>query len=233
MFKLKNVNFYYEKKNQILKDINLNLEKGKLYVVMGENGSGKSTLLMLLKGIHRPISGELLFKNKREKKFFRDVGFIFQDPDIQLIGPDVESDLEFGPLNLGWKIPNVKDKVKKVMEMCDITHLKNKNPYNLSYGEKRRVAIAGVLAMEPEVLILDEPTTWLDPYHQEQLKELLKKLKEEGKTIILSTHDLQFANELNGEHILIKDGRIMAEGGRELLQNLDLLKECRLYYRGR
>lgn len=230
MFKLKNINFYYDKKFPILKDIDLHLKKGEIHILMGENGSGKSTLLMLLKGINRAVSGEIFFQGERIRNILRDAGFVFQDPDIQIIGPDVLTDLQFGPLNLGWEEEKIHRGVAEAMKLCGITHLREKNPYSLSYGEKRRVAIAGVLAMEPEVLILDEPTTWLDPFHQESLKKLLLDLKKRGKTVILSTHDLSFASELDGEYIFLKDGKIAAQGTDELLKNMELLRECRLYY---
>ncbi|MGL4998861.1 MAG: energy-coupling factor ABC transporter ATP-binding protein [Cetobacterium sp.] len=235
MFQLKNVEFWYDKNTPILKSINLNIKEKEISIIMGENGSGKSTLLMLLKGINKVSKGDFLFKNefirynKNEKRnLIKNVGYIFQDPDIQLIGPDVESDIEFGPLNLNWNNEKVKSQSQKAMEMCDILHLKTKIPQMLSYGEKRRVAIAGVLAMDPEAIILDEPTTWLDPYQQKKLKEMLIYLKSIGKTIVLSTHDINFAKELNGSYIFIKNGAITRTGDVDLFKDGDLLDSCRL-----
>ncbi|MGL4687203.1 MAG: energy-coupling factor ABC transporter ATP-binding protein [Fusobacteriaceae bacterium] len=235
MFNLKNVEFWYEKNIPILKNINLNIKEKEISIIMGENGCGKSTLLMLLKGINKVCKGEFFYKNesilykKNEKrKLIERVGYVFQDPDIQLIGPDVESDIEFGPLNLGWSDEKVKRKSQEVMEMCDILHLKRKIPQMLSYGEKRRVAVAGVLAMDPEAIIFDEPTTWLDPYQQKKLKNMLIELKNRGKTIVLSTHDVNFAKELNGNYIFIKKGEIIRTGGIELFQDEELLDYCRL-----
>ncbi len=235
MFSLKNVEFWYEKNIPILKDINLNIKEKEISIIMGENGCGKSTLLMLLKGINKVSKGEFFFKNKNicykkneKRKLIESVGYIFQDPDIQLIGPDVESDIEFGPLNMEWSDEKVKAKSQEAMEMCDILHLKSKIPQMLSYGEKRRVAIAGVLAMDPEAIIFDEPTTWLDPYQQKKLKNMLIELKNTGRTIVLSTHDVNFAKELNGTYIFIKRGEIVKEGGIELFQDEELLDYCRL-----
>lgn len=235
MFSLKNVEFWYEKNIPILKDINLNIKEKEISIIMGENGCGKSTLLMLLKGINKVSKGEFFFKNKNicykkneKRKLIENVGYIFQDPDIQLIGPDVESDIEFGPLNMEWSDEKVKAKSQEAMEMCDILHLKSKIPQMLSYGEKRRVAIAGVLAMDPEAIIFDEPTTWLDPYQQKKLKNMLIELKNTGRTIVLSTHDVNFAKELNGTYIFIKRGEIVKEGGIELFQDEELLDYCRL-----
>ncbi|MGL6065208.1 MAG: energy-coupling factor ABC transporter ATP-binding protein [Fusobacteriaceae bacterium] len=235
MFNLKNVDFWYEKNIPILKNINLNLKKKEISIIMGENGCGKSTLLMLLKGINKISKGEFFYKGEKifykkneKRKLIENIGYIFQDPDVQLIGPDVESDVEFGPLNLGWSDEEVKLKSGEAMEMCDITHLKSKIPQMLSYGEKRRVAVAGVLAMNPETIILDEPTTWLDPYQQKKLKNMLIALKNNEKTIILSTHDVNFAKELNGNYIFIKKGEIVRTGGIELFQDEELLDYCRL-----
>lgn len=235
MLELKKISFYYEKDKMILKDLSLKLEKNSFNVIMGENGSGKSTLLMLLKGINKLREGEYFFKGKkvvssgiRKSGFIQSIGFVFQDPDIQIVGLDVKNDLEFGPLNLGWDNKKVQESVEKVMLDCDIKHLENKNPYLLSYGEKKRVSIAGVLAMEPEVLMLDEPTTWLDPWHKNQLKDILYKQNSIGKTIILSTHDMEFAKELKCNYIFIKNGSIIANGGIELFNNKELLKECKL-----
>ena len=236
MFDLKKISFYYEKDKVILNDITLKLEKNEFYIIMGENGSGKSTLLMLLKGINKLKSGEFYFKNRKilasdikKSGFIPDIGFVFQDPDTQIVGLDVKSDIAFGPLNLGWDDLKVNEKVAHAMEECDITHLQNKNPYLLSYGEKKRVSIAGILAMEPEVLILDEPTTWLDPWHKKQLKEILNKQKNMNKTIILSTHDVEFAKEINCKYIFLKEGTIAAQGGLELFNDIELLKKCKLF----
>lgn len=234
MFKLENIEFGYEEKKQILKNINLEIKKGKIYIVMGENGSGKSTLLMLLKGINKVTKGNLFFNNqlinkKKEREILNlKVGYVFQDPDIQLIGPDVESDVEFGPLNLEMSLEEVKKNANYAMKECDILHLKNKNPHKLSYGEKRRVAIAGILAMQTEILILDEPTTWLDPFHQNKLIEIIKNLNSKGKTIILSTHDINFAKNLKGNYLFLKDGKILREGDIELFKDKELLISCRL-----
>ncbi|MGL5123308.1 MAG: energy-coupling factor ABC transporter ATP-binding protein [Fusobacteriaceae bacterium] len=235
MFNLKNVEFWYEKNIPILKNINLNIKKKEISIIMGENGCGKSTLLMLLKGINKVSKGEFFYKNENilykkteKRKLIESVGYIFQDPDIQLIGPDVESDIEFGPLNLGWSDEKVKIKSSEVMEICDIVHLKTKIPQMLSYGEKRRVAVAGVLAMDPEVIIFDEPTTWLDPYQQKKLKNMIIELKNKGKTIVLSTHDMNFAKELNGNYIFIKKGEIIRTGDIELFKDEELLDYCRL-----
>lgn len=235
MINLKNINFSYDGKRETLKDINLEIKKGEYLFLLGENGAGKSSIMLLLNGINKPFKGEYLFKNKPidyKKKTLKElrskVGIVFQDPDMQLVAPDVISDVEFGPLNLGWDLEKVKDSVKRAMEICDIIHLENRECHTLSYGEKRRVAIAGVLAMDPEVIIFDEPTTWLDPYHQREFKNLLQELKEEGKTIIISTHDMPFAMENGERYIFVKKGEIVADGGRHLFLNEKLMEECRL-----
>ncbi|MGL4308529.1 MAG: energy-coupling factor ABC transporter ATP-binding protein [Cetobacterium sp.] len=235
MIELKDIHFSYDGKRETLKNINLKINEGEYLFLMGENGAGKSSLMLLLNGINKPFKGEYLFKNEKiiyKKKCLRDlrerVGIVFQDPDMQLIAPDVESDVQFGPLNLKWELSKVNESVEKAMEICDIIHLRNRECHTLSYGEKRRVAIAGVLAMDPEVIIFDEPTTWLDPYHQREFKELLGQLRAKGKTIIISTHDVFFAKEEKARYIFIKRGEIVADGNIQLFTNEKLLEECRL-----
>lgn len=235
MIELRNIFFSYEGNREILKDISLNIKSGEFIFLMGENGAGKSSLMLLLNGINRPFKGEYLFKKERvlyKREALRNlrekVGIVFQDPDMQLVAPDVESDIQFGPLNLGWDLEKVNMSVEKSMKICDVEHLRDRECHSLSYGEKRRVSIAGVLAMDPEVIIFDEPTTWLDPYHQREFRELLKKLRREGKTLIVSTHDLTFAQEEKARYIFIKKGEIVADGNVELFLNEKLLEECRL-----
>ncbi|MBC2855100.1 ABC transporter ATP-binding protein [Cetobacterium sp. 2A] len=235
MIKLSNISFSYEKKREVLKNISLEIKEGETLFLMGENGSGKSSLMLLMNGINKPFEGEYIFKNevvKYNKKNLRElrekIGIVFQDPDMQLIAPDVESDVQFGPLNLGWNLKKVDESVHNAMVICDVVHLRNRECHSLSYGEKRRVAIAGVLAMDPEVIIFDEPTTWLDPYHQREFKDLLKKLQENNKTLIISTHDIPFAQEFKSRYIFLKKGEIISDGDIELFENDDLLEECRL-----
>lgn len=235
MLELKDICYGYNKDTIVLNKISLKIESGKFYVILGENGSGKSTLLMLMKGIHKQNNGEIYFKDKlikneglKKNTLIHEVGFVFQDPDVQILGLDVRSDIEFGLINLNYSREQIDFAVEKVMEECDIAHLHDKNPYKLSYGEKKRVSIAGVLAMNPDIIMLDEPTTWLDPWHKNRLKEQLFSLNKAGKGIVLSTHDMEFARSLNCNYIFMKKGKILKEGGVELLDDLELLKECRL-----
>lgn len=235
MFQLKNIEFYYEKENKILSSLSLNILKGQLYVVLGENGSGKSTLLMLLKGILQEKKGVFIYQGEKiERKkistrdYIQEVGYVFQNPDMQIVGTDVESDLEFGPLNLGWDYEKVKNKVQEIMTLFEIDHLKEKDIHKLSYGEKKSTTFAGVLAMDPQVLLLDEPTTWLDPYNKRKLIEILSFLKSSGKTIVITTHDMEFAKTLNCNYIFLKNGGVAHEGGIEVFEDMELLNKCRL-----
>ena len=161
-------------------------------------------------------------------KFISEIGYVFQDPDIQLIGLDVENDIQFGPLNLGWSIEKVNYAVVEAMKSCDVYHLREKNPFKLSFGEKRRIAIAGVVAMDSTVILLDEPTTWLDPLHKEELRILLEKLRDMGKTVIMTTHDLDFAKVFNGNYIYLNSGKVIFQGDVESLKDRELLKTCKL-----
>lgn len=202
-----------------LQNLSLSIHKGKKIALLGNNGAGKSTLFQHLNGILEPTAGTILFKGQKVKydrksllALRKQVGIVFQDPDSQLFSGNVRQDISFGPMNLGWSKEKVAQQVEWAMEQTEVTALKDKPIHFLSLGQKKRVAIAGVLAMDPEVFILDEPSAGLDPYYSKQIMQLLRNIHEAHKTIILSTHDVHFAYEWADEIIVMSNGEILYHG---------------------
>ncbi|WP_055070277.1 energy-coupling factor ABC transporter ATP-binding protein [Clostridium massiliamazoniense] len=207
MIELKNVSFYYNEKNKALNNINLNIKEGESVALIGPNGSGKSTLLKLLNGIVFPKEGTYLFdkdeitekkldKGTFAKLFHKRIGFVFQNSDAQLFSSNVYDEIAFGPRQMGLAEDEVEMRVNDCLELLDIEHLKDREPYNLSGGEKKRVAIASVLSMNPEVIVLDEPMNEIDPKGKRFLNEFFVKLNQSGKTIICSTHEFHYVQGL-------------------------------------
>ncbi|MDF2880728.1 MAG: cobalt transporter [Clostridiaceae bacterium] len=202
MIEIKDVTFSY-KGCLALKNINLTINEGESIALIGPNGSGKSTLLKLINGILFPDKGEFLFqgqlinehyfaKSINSKLFHKNIGFVFQNSDSQLFCSNVYEEIAFGPRQMGMSENEINERVKDCLELLNIENIKHREPYHLSGGEKRKVAIASVLALNPEVLVLDEPMNGIDPKGKNFLKELIIKLNLSGKTIICSTHDFQY-----------------------------------------
>ena len=225
---------YYSDGTYALKNISVSFPKGKKIAVLGANGAGKSSMFLALNGILPIKSGKLLYEGKEvTKKDLTDlrskVGIVFQDPDSQIISADVRQEISFGPFNLGLEKQEVAKRVKEAMLATEITHLAEKATHNLSYGQKKRVAIADILAMYPEVLILDEPLAWLDPKHADDITCLLNGLAKQGKTIIVSTHDVNMAYAFAEYCIVMKDGKVIAEDTPEkVFTDKALLKAAEL-----
>lgn len=213
------LDYTYEDGTHALKGIDIAIPKGGRVAVIGPNGAGKSTFLLHLNGIHRPTSGkifwngvELSYDSKHLLMLRQNVGFVFQEPDNQLFSNNVFQDVSFGPVNLGLPRDEIISRVEDAMRKVDIVHLREKPTHLLSFGQKKRVAIAGVLAMNPEVLIFDEPTAGLDPGMSRMILELLNRLNEDGKTLIISTHDMDFVYEWAEYCFMLKKGEVAAKG---------------------
>ncbi|MCI1945260.1 energy-coupling factor ABC transporter ATP-binding protein [Clostridium luticellarii] len=222
MIEFKEVFFKY-KDEEVLKNINVKIEPGDSVALIGANGSGKSTFLKLLNGIIFPTSGSYYFDNVKisqhkleqssfSKKFHKKMGFVFQNSDAQLFCSSVYEEVAFGPRQMGMDEAEVKKRVEDCLNLLNVKDLQNKEPYNISGGEKKRVAIAAVLALNPEVLILDEPMSGIDPKGKKFLNNLFIDLNKAGKTIICSTHDFEYVKGLfkrvlvfSEDHLLIKD----------------------------
>jgi cobalt/nickel transport system ATP-binding protein len=203
--------------------------------VIGANGAGKSTLFKHFNGILRPTGGTVLVhgepvtqKNIREVRKF--VGLVFQNADDQIFSPTVEQDVAFGPMNLGLDAETVSHRVEEALAMVGIEHLKERVPHHLSGGEKKRVAIAGVIAMEPQVIVLDEPTAGLDPRGVNDLISVINSLaRDYGITVIFSTHDVSLVPEVADYLYVMHRGRIVSEGGvSDVFADLELLSSVRL-----
>lgn len=208
IIELKDITFSYEAgEKPVLTALSLQLEEGRCLVVEGDNGSGKSTLFRILNGLSFPQQGSYLYKgqlitekylqdNKNAKAFHKEIGYLFQNPDIMLFNARVYDEVAFGPRQMGLDDAEVTKRVKDCMQLFDLEALGDKAPYHLSGGQKKRVALAAVMALNPELLILDEPFAGLDEKNREWLLSFLLQLKATGKTLIVATHDSQVTDQL-------------------------------------
>ncbi len=241
VFEVRNLTYRYDAVTA-LDNVSLSLEAGKRVALLGANGSGKSTLLRLLDVLYAPASGEILFHGQSLDAhrfeddqfafdFRRRVGLVFQNPDVQLFNPTVFDEIAFAPLQLRWSKDEIIRRVDQMLDMLEIRHLKNRPPHRLSGGEKKRVAIASVLVLDPEVLLLDEPTAALDPRSQSQIIDLLIGWGDGSKTVITATHDLGLVEDIADYCFVLQNGRIAAEGNPvEVLRNTSLLAQANLIH---
>jgi cobalt/nickel transport system ATP-binding protein len=228
-----------------LDNVSLTLERGKRFALLGANGSGKSTLLRLLDALYFPQSGAISFHGEpldRERfeddefafGFRRRVGLVFQNPDVQLFNPTVFDEVAFAPLQLRWPKEQIASRVAEAMELMAIAHLRNRPPHRLSGGEKKRVALASVLVLDPEVLLLDEPAAALDPRSQSQIIDLLIGWGDGSKTVITATHDLGLVEDIADYCFVMKEGKILARGAPgEILRDQKLLSAANLVHEHR
>lgn len=219
-----------------VQDLNLEIKKGKKVAFVGQNGSGKSTLFLLLNGTLKPAKGEVLFHGvpfRYDSKSLRDIrksiGIVFQNSDDQIFAPTVYQDVAFGPANLGYSKERVETCVQQALEQVGLSRLKDKPPHHLSGGQKKRVAIAGIMAMEPEVIILDEPLSNLDPVGADEIMDLLNEFNQFGSTIIISTHDVDLAYRWSDYVFLLSNSKIIGQGTpAEVFKEPELLKKAGL-----
>jgi cobalt/nickel transport system ATP-binding protein len=246
IFQLNNVEYVYPGKIEALHDISFTISAGEQVAILGANGSGKSTLLKLLGGLYFPTKGKIqaynqfltekklnyLNQNPFAREFRSKVGFVFQNSDTQLFCPTVYDEIAFGPLQLNLPREDVIKRVEDVIDMLEIRHIQKRSPMSLSGGEKKRVAIASVLSINPDVLLLDEPTTGLDPRIQTWFEELLHTLGDLGKTIIIATHDLDIADAVTKKVIVLTENHSIAAIGttEEILENQELLSQVNLIH---
>ncbi|MFF2795631.1 energy-coupling factor ABC transporter ATP-binding protein [Lysinibacillus xylanilyticus] len=235
-FDLTHLSYAYADGTHALTDITLQLPKGKKIALLGHNGAGKSTLFQHLNGILKPTAGsisfcgkELNYSRKALKELRQQVGIVFQDADNQLFSGTVKQDIAFGPMNLGWTTEKIEEKIAWAVAQTEVEALLDKPIHFLSVGQKKRVAMAGVLAMEPSVLLLDEPTAGLDNYFSAQVLQYLAMLENGERTILLATHDIPLAYEWADQIIVMEAGRIIYNGDPvAMFFQEDLLKRAHL-----
>ena len=219
--KLQNVTVIYPDRTKAIDGLSFTLNEGENIAIIGENGAGKTSLLLAIVGILETASGVILLDDiplnkKTIHEFRKQIGLVFQNPDDQLFMPLIYDDIAFGCRNFGLPEDQVKTRVDEIITRLNIGHLRNRSSLKLSSGEKRMAAIAAVLAMNPSILMFDEPTAFLDPKAKRTLVDTLKKLPH---TKIIAAHDMEFVCEVCDRVIVLKEGRIMAEGGLSLLTN--------------
>ena len=237
ILKAENLYFSYDDENShSLNGLSLEIKRGHKVAFMGANGSGKSTFFLCCNGIHRPSSGTLYFNGEPidySKKGLLDlrakVGIIFQDPDNQLFSASVYQEISFGILNLGVSEEKAKEEVEQVIDYLEITPFRHKPTHALSGGQKKQVSIADILVMHPQIIILDEPAAALDPKHTTMVNHIIDRLTDEGITVLMSTHDVNYALEWADDIFLFKDGKVLMQGTPiEVFSNQSALAETNL-----
>ncbi|TRZ95593.1 ABC transporter ATP-binding protein [bacterium] len=243
IFELKDVHFSYLGKFPALCDIDITIRQGEKIAIIGANGCGKSTLLHMLDGLIFPDRGIIKSFGKELKEddfndedfsvdFRKKVGLVFQSPDVQLFCPTVKEDVIFGPLQLGIEKKEIEKRLEGVLSILEIKDLLDRSPHQLSVGEKRKVAIASTLMINPDVLILDEPTAGLDPLTARHIIDLLIQANESGKTIITSTHDLHIVEEISDTvYVFSQEKKIVKFGNpAEILKDEQMLRDHNLIH---
>lgn len=231
-----NLSFTYPDGTQALKNINIEIEKGEKVAIIGPNGAGKSTLFSHFNGLTEPTSGcvkiegnPISFEKDELLKVRQKVGIVFQDPNDQLFAPTVKEDIAFGPMNLGLSYDEVEKCVEDALKMVGMENYEDKTPHHLSGGQQKRIAIAGIIAMKPELMILDEPTAGLDPDGVEKVLNIMNQLNEEGMTLIISSHDIDMISKYADKIFVLYNGEIIESGNKnKIFSDMELLKKAHL-----
>jgi energy-coupling factor transport system ATP-binding protein len=230
MIEAENVRFSYPSKVEALKGVSLTIKDGEFVAIMGQNGAGKSTLVKHFNGLLKPSQGRILVNAVETGKtsvaaLARNVGFVFQNPDHQLFSETVEEEISFALKNFGFKPEVIEERVTWALNLLSLTQYRKTSPFLLSGGERKRVALASVLAWDPQTLILDEPTIGQDHEQKEKLRQFIMQLQTQKKTVVIVTHDVEFVAECNPRVVLMKEGKIVADGvGKEILTDPPLLE---------
>ena len=232
----KNLTFTYPDGTQALKNVNIQIKKGEKIAIMGPNGAGKSTLFSHFNGLTEPTSGhvevageKIIFEKDKLLEVRQKVGIVFQDPNDQLFAPTVKEDVAFGPMNLGLEHDEVERRIEESLKMVGMEGFEEKTPHHLSGGQQKRVAIAGIIAMRPEIMILDEPTAGLDPEGVDKVLNILNDLNREGISIIISSHDIEMVSQFAEKIFILYNGEIIDSGDKQkIFSNTELLKKAHL-----
>lgn len=234
ILQIRGLYYSYSSEKITLNNINLDIHKGEKIAVLGSNGAGKSTFFLNINGVLTPEKGEIIYKGKSIRKkdlneLRKNIGIVFQDADNQIIASTVLAEVSFGPMNLKLPREEVIKRVDEALNYMNISEFKDRPPHYLSGGEKKRVSIADIIAMKSEIIIFDEPTAALDPLNAQMLEEVLEKLRSEEKTLLISTHDVDFAYRWADRIIVFSDGQIIADGTPiEIFKNEETLRNANL-----
>lgn len=236
MIKTQGMHYIYEDGTTALKDINIDINEDNIIGIVGANGSGKTTLFLNLMGLLKPSKGKVFLDDKEMKynrkaltRIRKKVGIVFQDPDKQIFYSKVYDDVAFGPRNLDLDEKEVNKRVENALDMVDMIEFKEKPVHFLSYGQKKRIAIAGALAMENDIILFDEPTAGLDPVGTEKIVNIIKKLAEKNKKIIISSHDMDMIYDLCEYIYVMAYGEIIDEGNcQEVFMKEDIIERAML-----
>ncbi len=237
--KLENINYRYPlSEDNVLKNIDLDIEKGDFWAVIGRNGSGKTTLCNVLRGFvpdfyKGEMTGKITLEGKKLSEYTpgdisRKIGFVFQNPFTQISGvkETVYEEIAFGLENLGMEVEFIRDKVEEILSLLEIEHLRDKNPYELSGGQGQRVALASIIAMDPDILVIDEPTSQLDPKGTEDVFKIIEIMANRGKTIVLVEHKIELIAEYAKKILVLDEGEIILKGkAKEILKDRSLLEK--------
>jgi len=227
VLRLQEIHFAYQKASPVFTGLNLQVRRGERLGIIGPNGAGKSTLLLLLNGLLKPEEGRVevlgeTISPESEMKVRQTVGLVFQNPEDQLFCPTVFDDVAFGPLNFGLSKEQVTARVRQALNEVGLSHFEERSTFNLSFGEKKLVALATALSMQPEIVALDEPTSNLDAIHR---RKIMRWVSQNGRTCLITSHDLDMIYDTCQRTIILNRGQIVADGPSEqILKNEELLK---------
>ncbi len=234
ILKIEDLHYTYGNGKSALEGVSVDIYEGEKIAVIGSNGSGKSTFFLNIDGVLTPEQGKIFYRDmiinkKNLNELRKNIGIVFQDADNQIIASTVKAEVGFGPMNLKLSKEEVLKRVDEALEYMNISHLKDRPPHYLSGGEKKRVSIADIIAMKSEIVIFDEPTAALDPLNAMMLEEALLKLGDDGRTMLISTHDVDFTYRWAERVIVFSEGKIIADGAPlEIFQNIEILNEANL-----
>ena len=229
MIQVKEVYFTYPNDVEALKGVSLTIEDGQFVAIMGQNGAGKTTLVKHFNGLLKPTKGHVLVNGVDTKKvsvakLSKDVGFVFQNPDHQLFSETVEQEISFALRNFGFEEDVIEKRIEWALNLLGLIEYRKTSPFMLSGGERKRVALASVLAWDPKMLIMDEPTIGQDYEQKEKLRQFILQMRTQGKTIIAVTHDVEFVAECNPRVVLMREGKIIGDGqARKILTDQETL----------
>lgn len=217
MIEVKDVYFSYPNGVEALKGVSMTIKDGEFVAIMGQNGAGKTTLVKHFNGLLKPAKGQVLIDGVDTTKrsiaeLSRDVGFVFQNPDSQLFSETVEDEIAFALKNFGYEAEVIEKRITWALNLLNLTHYRKTSPFMLSGGERKRVALASILAWDPKTLILDEPTIGQDYEQKEKLRQFIMQMRTQQKTIIAVTHDVEFVAECNPRVLLMREGKVIADG---------------------